>query len=899
MNLSDHNYNHYLKRWKSQFRIYADLMDCTIALVTEIKPGTLTTIAYNSPHQNSIFFNKNIDNSICKEIISNTQRIFIDNLQQSKYNHSLEGEAGLRCFYGIPVKNEDNIAFAALCIYSKKQNLLENEKTDQLDKIKLQIEEDIYIAAQETNHKHTSDIEFSEDDKIKQIFKYSPIGLFYFDTNLIITDFNDRFVEILRSSREVLLGLNINNITDKRVLPPIQSAILGIEDEYEGEYNTSSSNACISIHLKTAPVYKNNKVIGGIGITQDISVRTNIAKALQSSENKYRDLVEKINDVIFSIDTNGVCTYVSPIIKLLIGHTPKEIIGYHFIKLIHPDHKITFEGALKKVSLGTTVVSELKIRNKNGSYRWIRSSMRPIYGEDGLFIGIHGVAQDIEEARTAELSLRESEKQFRLVATHISDIIFEWNLENDDLIWYGNPAIISPELSPIKKFSELNSLVEPDDRVKLMSLWQKAKDNKEAWKEELKIFPSNSTEPIHILGSGLILFKNNKPYKGFGTLTNVTNEKKLVQNLKHSNERLAQHISKTNGLLTAIPDMMFSFDKSGYITEYHSNDRKELYREDSEFINKNVLDILPKDIGIMTMDKITRVLSTKQVDTYKYQLEIGGEIQTYESRMVYLNSTHTLAIVRNITESELAKEELIAAKERAEESDRLKSSFLANMSHEIRTPMNGIIGFSELLNSRTINPEEREYYTSVIVKSGHQLLEIINDVLEISKIETGQIQVNNSSVRILDVFNILHSFFSNKAQDNNNELIIDPLIVDSDITFITDEGKFKQILNNLLSNAIKFTKNGTIKYGFSIIDDRFIEFYVQDTGIGISKKEQDKIFERFTQANPKIMRQHGGTGLGLSISQSLVEILGGKIWVDSEIDKGAKFSFSLPYKKPQ
>ncbi len=871
-------------------------MNCSISLLTEIKPGYLTAIAYNSPSENSIWFNKEIKYSICNEIINHPQILLVDNLLESDKRNCFEAQAGLKCFYGTPVLNEKGELFGILSLYSKELPVIEEKKINFLEKFRSQIEDDILFASRE---KLTNNLRRNYDAQLEYFLQHSPLGIIYYDINLTITDLNDKFAEILKINREVLLGLDMSQLEDKRILPTLQSALLGAEDEYEGEYVTSTGGVKLNILLRTAPVYSDNKITGAIGIIQDISLRTNIAKALKSSEIKYRELVEKINDVIFSIDPNGICTYVSPVIKLLIGFSPEEIIGYQFIDFINDKHKVTFQDALEQVSLGTTVVSEVKIRDKNGAYRWIRNSMRPVYSEEGTFSNVHGIAQDIEEARSAEISLRESEEQFRMVATHTSDIIFEWNTNTEDLIWYGNPTIISKNLSHISKFSELIDIVHHDDKKKITQLWNNALVHHKPWKEEFKLLPPGSKVPIYILGSGIVLFKDKKSYKGFGTLTNISNEKRLVENLKLSNERLEENITKTNSLLSAIPDMMFVFDKSGYITDFHSNDDNQLFKTAPSFLNQNVLDVLPKNIAYLTLEKISLVLSSKKIETYKYQLNLKNDsnLQTFESRMAFLNQTHTLAIVRNITTNEQAQKELITAKERAEESDRLKSSFLANMSHEIRTPMNGIIGFSELLSSKTLNPEEREYYTSVIVKSGHQLLEIINDVLEISKIETGQIEVNNSIINVNDVLHTLFSLFNKRALEKNNHLKVYTILPDEEVTIVTDGGKLRQILNNLVSNAIKFTTNGKVNVGYSIVNNNFLEIYVEDNGIGIAKTEQNKIFERFSQANSRIMRQHGGTGLGLSISQSLVELLGGKIWVESKLEEGSKFTFTIPYKK--
>jgi len=891
--LSHYNYTRYLKRWKSQFGIYADLMKVSLTLVAEINPGELSLLAYNSLGDNNIFFNRDIDSSICKSIINSCQPQHINKLQQSKNSASLEAQAGLKCFYGTPVIDEDENIFAVLCAYSKEVSVISEENLLHIEKIKMLIEEDILYLNNETRKPSVHPASLPNDEqKLKHFLRYSPIGIFYFNNNLIITDLNDKFTEILNSSTTALLGLNLHNIYDKRIIPALQTALMGIEGEYEGEYNTTSSNTTLTLLLKTAPVFNNNKTTGGIGVIQDISLKANIAKALDVSETKYRELVEKINDVIFSINAVGVFTYVSPVVKLLIGYSPNEVIGYAVTDFIRKKYWDIYYKTIKEVEGGSTIQSEIKIKNKNGQYHWIRNSLRPIYNENGIFAGIHGIAQDIENTKHAELSLRKSEEKFRLMATHISDIIYEWNPNTDNLIWYGNPSFISSKLSDIKKHSDFIALIYPTDRKKVNTLWRNAQDDGKAWKTEFRMVCDK--EDIYLMGSGLVLFENHKPDKCFGTLTNISTQKQLVDSLKLSNEKLEQNIAKTNSLLSLIPDMMFVFSRDGYITDYHYNDEKELFKNPSDFFKLNIKNVLPKYISELTFEKIEQVLNKKQIETYKYQLEVNGQMLTYESRMVYYNIDHTLAIVRNITASEVAKEELIAAKERAEESDRLKSSFLANMSHEIRTPMNGIIGFSELLSAKTINPEEREYYTSIIVKSGHQLLDIINDVLEISKIETGQISVNKTYIDLHGLIDILYSFFKKRTKDKNLELLTYKASPNNTLYILTDEGKLRQVLNNLISNAIKFTSTGSVSFGYSFIDE-FIVFCVEDEGIGIAANEQEKIFDRFTQANAKIMAQHGGTGLGLSISQSLVELMGGKIWVESELNKGSKFCFSLPY----
>lgn len=237
--------------------------------------------------------------------------------------------------------------------------------------------------------------------------------------------------------------------------------------------------------------------------------------------------------------------------------------------------------------------------------------------------------------------------------------------------------------------------------------------------------------------------------------------------------------------------------------------------------------------------------------------------------------------------------ELQKAKIKAEESDKLKSAFLANMSHEIRTPMNGIMGFTELLKAENISSEEHKNYLEIIEKSGIRLLSIINDIVDISKIEAGQMKVSHSTTNVDHQMQYIYTFFKPEAQEKGIQLILKKSSVDDQTIISTDCEKLYAILINLVKNAIKYTVKGTIEFGYEVKGD-YIEFFVKDTGIGISKNRQKAIFERFIQAdfNDKMARQ--GAGLGLSIAKAYVELLGGKIWVESEPDKGSTFYFTLP-----
>jgi len=266
--------------------------------------------------------------------------------------------------------------------------------------------------------------------------------------------------------------------------------------------------------------------------------------------------------------------------------------------------------------------------------------------------------------------------------------------------------------------------------------------------------------------------------------------------------------------------------------------------------------------------------------------QIAAQNKEYETLNEELNEKN-----KHLQEINAKLEE---ARKKAEESDKLKSAFLANMSHEIRTPMNGIMGFAELLRKPQLNGGKKTQYINMIRKSGERMLEIINNLLDIAKIEAGQIDVDASLTCINEILEELEVFFKPSAEEKQLSLSYTKTLSDECSTIITDGTKINQILINLIKNALKYTKEGSIEFGYTL-EDSMLLFYVTDTGIGISPELQEKMFERFRQAELSSSREYEGAGLGLSISKAYVNMLGGKIWLNSQPGRGTTFYFSIPY----
>ena len=422
----------------------------------------------------------------------------------------------------------------------------------------------------------------------------------------------------------------------------------------------------------------------------------------------------------------------------------------------------------------------------------------------------------------------------------------------------------------------------------------KRKDNKNVW--------------IRISGSP-VYDKSGKVSGAISVFENI-NDQKLAED----------ELRKLKRAVDQSPDAIIITDFTGSI-EYANPATSVLTGHPiEEIIGKNTSEFIS---GFMDRDLYEDLLSavnTGKVWTGEFQNKTKTGNEYWESITVSPifdfagKITHFLAILEDISERKRMTGELILSKEKAEESDRLKSAFLANISHEIRTPMNGILGFAELLKIPDLQPEMQNRYVHVIEQSGKRMLNIINDIVDISKIEAGQMNIHLEETNVNQLLRDLNIFFAPEAKTKNLDFNLESSIKEEESQIFTDRTKLTQVLTNLIKNAIKFTNSGSIefgctairssggavtsfaeKFGLSMSPD-FLQFHVRDTGTGIKPDQVEMIFERFRQGSFSLNRDYEGAGLGLSISKAFVEMLGGKIWVESEFGKGSVFFFEIPIK---
>lgn len=375
----------------------------------------------------------------------------------------------------------------------------------------------------------------------------------------------------------------------------------------------------------------------------------------------------------------------------------------------------------------------------------------------------------------------------------------------------------------------------------------------------------------------------------------------VERSLELSSDELNAANSEMRAIFKLFPDIFFRLDNSGLILDYSTGNTGLLFSEHEDLTGKYIQNIPQEDVGAAFRAAIKLTNSTHKKEVFEYNMILQNEINYYEATLIPIFENQIIVFIKDISERKTGEKELKLAKEKAEEADKLKSAFLANLSHEIRTPMNSILGFTEFLDDDDIRKEDKQHFIDIIRSSGHHLLALINDIIDISKIEAGQLSLHLDECNVNQMMYDLNKLFLTKQKIANNqlELRVRNTLRDAQSIIITDSVRLKQILINLLSNAIKFTHKGFIEFGYKLIREEgqqeMMEFFVKDTGTGISEENLEMVFNRFSQEKNNASVFTEGTGLGLSISKELVHLLGGDIRINSKLGKGTEFLFTIPY----
>ena len=499
---------------------------------------------------------------------------------------------------------------------------------------------------------------------------------------------------------------------------------------------------------------------------------------------------------------------------------------------------------------------------------------------------------EIEHRKQVEKAIQQSEEKYRHIFENIQDVYYEATIE-------GTIIEVSPSIETLSK-----------DKYRRVELIGRSIDDFYVTKGSRNAFlvsllekgsvtdfeinlknQDGSTIPCSV-SARMQTDANGKPLKIIGSIRDITERKR-------AEEILIENEAKYRTLVTQSPDGIFIMDLSGTFLSVNKTMCENLKYTEEEFLSMKLWDIVPPGYMPIHKNRLADIIKGERKNEAA-EYEVKGKDGILHSIEVlsapYYKDKAIIGfqgIARDVTERKRAEKELIEAKNRAEESDLLKSAFLANMSHEVRTPLNSIIGFSELLADSYFEEEQKKEFIQNIITSGNSLLNIISDIMDLSKMQSGQVKIRRKQLDVLKLISTVKEQFAIQAEENKLELLLTYSDNNEETIIFTDPERLRQIFNNLMSNAIKFTAEGRIEIGYQHKGE-MIEFYVKDTGIGIPEEYHKKIFERFRQVETEKTRKYGGNGLGLAITKNLVELMGGKIWIESETGKGSSFYFTVP-----
>ncbi len=718
---------------------------------------------------------------------------------------------------------------------------------------------------------------------------------------------------------------------------------------------------------KVPVISENSKLVGVLGIGRNITEQRKKEKELikvkekiEESELMYRLSMNAALQGAYQVDAKGYLIFANNLTAQLTGYLPRELIGLHLDTLFsYTETKALSDDNIKILSSGKSLVGENKLIKKDSSEIEVYFSCAPLHNEKGEYNGFIGSILDITEQKNAEQKLIIAKEKAQENELQLKERVKELNgLYSLELLAERYTSIDNIYNKFVNEIVP-ESMQFSDKVFVLLEVYSKKYFNIENYNTPKKYLLA----PINVydqqIGKLIIAYTEDLPFiENFEQkltdayaqkLSIIIEKEKTLQNLQLQNEEYAaineelaaseEEIRLTNEEIRAInEDLLLAKEKTeksekrfraiaeqategitlanleGNYVFVNSAFCKMTGYSEKELLKMTIFEMLENpsllNISEKRLEEENEIFGIPSEYIFKrknnsiFPIEITINPIEYGSQNLLLGMLTDIS-KRKDAEKKLEKqyEELKAAKLKAEESDQLKTEFIHNMSHEIRTPLNGILGFSNILNKPNLTSEKTKHYTSIIQSSGNQLLRIIDDILEISKLGTKQVKTVETETILNDIFLDLFSIFDIKAKEQKIPLYFKKGFSDYESKIFTDKPKLYKILYNLLENALKFTTVGFIEFGYSLnlvqTQDhgaQQLQIYVKDTGIGIKPENQKTIFDRFSQEEKSLSQKVGGLGLGLSIAKENVELLGGKITLESEKGKGSTFFVTIPYK---
>lgn len=729
------------------------------------------------------------------------------------------------------------------------------------------------------------------EERYRDLYDNAKIGIYRTTPEGEILAANKTLVELLGyASLEELAILNLNNAEYKKS---------GKRDEFldmftkvdeisnwESEWNRHDGSKVYMRESARAIRDDQGKILYFDGFAEDITDRKLAEDALRERETHFRTLVQTIPDLVWVKDLNGAYMQCNPMFERYAGMMEAELIGKTDFDLADRDQADYFHANDRKaLEAGRPVIFEEWVTFADtGKKVFLETIKTPMFDSKGKLIGILGIGHDITSRKLAQEALRESEVKYRaFFESSIDGILLTDGLGNTLAANQAACNMFGYTEEEIKSIGK-KGLEDPDDHRLTTLLTQRNKNGRA--QGEVSFMRKNGTKfPAEISCS---LFVNSDHSLRSSVIIRDISERKHIH----------ETVLKLSRAVDQTVEAIVITDNDGKI-EYVN----QAYEDLTGYSIKEALGNSP---SILKSGKHTpefyqqlwaTILSGNVMRTEIVNKKKNGELFIEQKTISpiydeHRHITHFIGTGVDITERKIAEKELIKAKEKAEESDRLKSAFLANMSHEVRTPLNSILGFSSLLGDSDFDEDQRKEFIHHIILNGNNLLNIINDIMDISKIESGEIKIQKHQIDACEFVTTIKNQFSLQAQEKNLEL---KLTISSNKKTIVyaDRDRLNQVIINLISNALKFTKEGSIEIGYLPKGD-LVLFFVIDTGIGIPAEYHQKIFERFRQVEMEKTRKYGGNGLGLAITKNLIELMDGSIWLQSEPGKGSAFYFTLP-----